>query len=870
MASVTIKDFIISLGFESNQVTKGLDTVKSQVKGFSDAFIGAGNAQKASSKQLLASTEAVTNSKKKQLALDKQSAKVGTLKKGQATMLGPNFKDIKKLKKAENGRVAGQKAMYNRHSEADNMELKRKKAITNELEKASKIKLDKAMQFGPSRKDISRIKTSYKQRVAAQKAMHNLQSQGERMDAAKTQAANKPALDAAKQRSMAADAVDRDAKKFRGQEEADAGKEANTRQRAELDLTKKLSAAKIKVQRRIDEINRKYGETNKLVRQRVMEEGAGSKRADATVASVQKLKDEYSKLLIQIKETSTVKGLGKVNQDLVRTANNTTKTTRELDKLNRKLTAGKFAAKGLSDSLKNLGRSYVSIFAIGAGGVAMGRLGQDLIASQAALLGASGSAEQAAKDFEFLQDSSQHLGVGLKESAAGYAKVGAAARSAGLGVEKARNTFLAAQEVSTAFNLTADDTSGIFRAFSQILSKGKLSTEELLQLGERVPIAFQSAADAMGMSTQDMLKQIETGKIQSVNFLPDFADELRKFVNESGMLDAALKTSRSAMGRFKNSFENNVLAAFDSGTEVGMADFFNHLNEALKDSGPMFRSLGAVMGGALSLIGLGIRSLTQVFRPLFIAVEGLIDVFNETTLSVDKTTRQLGWLKRLLYLFAAVVLLPVSALEQLSVALEDADNWVKILGGTLGGALGLGIMFKYLKALAKITGALWLLKKVSSKVGGLGGMLGGAGATGIKKSVGKMSGSKSAEAASSRADRYNNNTKFEINKAKVKDYIRPAMKSVGMQVAKAVTLGAALITSPLFLGAAAVTAAGVGVAYYAGAFDSAKPTNNTTNSGNKTEVKNTFNINGGVPADVESAITKALQNTYKTSMSTGG
>lgn len=177
-----------------------------------------------------------------------------------------------------------------------------------------------------------------------------------------------------------------------------------------------------------------------------------------------KLSKEFKKLGMEARKASTAAEFTKISNDLALLNQRASQAVSRQKQLNKEFRVGKFAAQGLSDSLRNMARSYVSVFAIVGGGVAGGMLGQNLIAGRAALLGASGSAEQAAKDFEFLKMTSAELGIGLNESVKGFARVGAAARSSGASIEQARETFLAAQEVSAAFNLTADDSAGIFRA----------------------------------------------------------------------------------------------------------------------------------------------------------------------------------------------------------------------------------------------------------------------------------------------------------------------------------------------------------------------------------------------------------------------
>ena len=61
--------------------------------------------------------------------------------------------------------------------------------------------------------------------------------------------------------------------------------------------------------------------------------------------------------------------------------------------------------------------------------------------------------------------------------------------------------------------MSADDSNGVMLALSQMMSKGKVSSEELrLQMGERLPVALQAMAKAAGVSISGLDKLMKEGK----------------------------------------------------------------------------------------------------------------------------------------------------------------------------------------------------------------------------------------------------------------------------------------------------------------------------------------------------------------------
>lgn len=157
-----------------------------------------------------------------------------------------------------------------------------------------------------------------------------------------------------------------------------------------------------------------------------------------------------------------------------------------------------------------------------------------------------------------------------------------------------------------------------------------------------MPGTFNLAAEAMGMTTQELIKLVETGKLMSVDFLPNFADKMREMVRETGQLSAALNTSRTAMGRFKTSFENNVLNAFEAGTEEGLSAFFNDLTVSMKKLEPLFTVVGKVAGAVFEIVGQLVRAIVQLVGPMKAfgkdgedAVDGLNKGLTETLSLID-------------------------------------------------------------------------------------------------------------------------------------------------------------------------------------------------------------------------------------------
>ena len=199
---------------------------------------------------------------------------------------------------------------------------------------------------------------------------------------------------------------------------------------------------------------------------------------DKQAEAIRALRKEYALLAQKGKLAKTANDFKQLGKEYDTLKDRTRKVTKATKAMRADMKKSEFAAKSMKDSMRNLARSYLSIYAVGASVVSVVRTGQELMSLKATLLGVSGTAQGAAEDFSFISAASRRLGVDLTEATSAYGKLGAAAKAAGLDNSQARNAFLASAELATAFNLSTSDFEGVSRAMSQILSKGKLSTEE--------------------------------------------------------------------------------------------------------------------------------------------------------------------------------------------------------------------------------------------------------------------------------------------------------------------------------------------------------------------------------------------------------
>lgn len=222
------------------------------------------------------------------------------------------------------------------------------------------------------------------------------------------------------------------------------------------------------------------------------------------------------------------------------------RVSKGIDQVNKKLGNFERSVKRMSNAL-TAGFTAVGVIQLGKSVV---RTGLELKRMETALKSVTGSQMEADRAMKFVAETSDRLGINLLVAADGYAKLVASAKGTAVEGRETQELFLAIAESSRALGLAAEDTSGILRAFGQVMSKGKVQAEELRgQIGERLYGAFQKAAEAMGVTTADLDKMLEQGKV-GLEIIPELTRVLRD--DFSAAAEEAAKGPAAEFERFNN------------------------------------------------------------------------------------------------------------------------------------------------------------------------------------------------------------------------------------------------------------------------------------------------------------------------------
>lgn len=270
-------------------------------------------------------------------------------------------------------------------------------------------------------------------------------------------------------------------------------------------------------------------------------------------------------------------------------------------------------ANTVKSTLLTMQRNFYA-FAAAAGAGALGlnnflskmiQVSKETSRASIALKNVSGSTASFADNQKWLLDLAKRYGVEINSLTTGFAKFKAAADISSMSLDDQRKIFESVARASVAFGLSAEDQRGVFMALSQMMSKNKVMAEELrLQLAERMPVAIQAMAKAVGVSVNELDAMMKQGKVMSADVLPKFADALNELI-----ANPDLDNLNKSLVDLSNTFQQLV-------EKLGIGDLFKRAVEtatkALATLADNTKNVMAVIYATIA--GVFVKGLTSIFK----------------------------------------------------------------------------------------------------------------------------------------------------------------------------------------------------------------------------------------------------------------
>lgn len=311
-----------------------------------------------------------------------------------------------------------------------------------------------------------------------------------------------------------------------------------------------------------------------------------------------------------------------------------------------------------------------------------------------------GDVQRAREEIDYLRASSDRIGVSFRDSALEYSKFIAATKEAKWTVEETRFVYEQFAQAAVRTGQTNEEFKGIMLALTQMVSKGKIGAEELTQqLAERLPGAVAKLANELNLSTEDLLKKMESGSI-SARAVINLAQSMMRD-NANAAVSAAADMIK-AEAAFKNARDRFSEAIGKEGFTEAYTKFLNELAALLNSDagGKLAKDLAWLLGGILDVL----RTLAENFE----LVRGVVFALGGLKIALWLT----GVAKAAGILAASLtgVIAPLTA----SVALLRG---VPAVAGTATAAVtAFGTAMGFLARAIPVLGALWVAWEVGTGI----------------------------------------------------------------------------------------------------------------------------------------------------------
>ena len=190
-------------------------------------------------------------------------------------------------------------------------------------------------------------------------------------------------------------------------------------------------------------------------------------------------------------------------------------------------------------------------------------------------------AEEYGKAMAYVRSESNRLGQSTTEMGLGFAKVMQSVQGK-LSLEKTQKIFTGFGELMTVMGNSADDQKGVYRAMTQMFSKGKIEAEEEGQIAERgLPmkeLVKRAAMEVYKVDQKGYEKMRKAGAVKADDVLPRVAELMSEMANKNDALDKALNQSVVKQQQFMNRLNDFAESIMTGGLDAMLGDIFDKLS----------------------------------------------------------------------------------------------------------------------------------------------------------------------------------------------------------------------------------------------------------------------------------------------------
>lgn len=215
----------------------------------------------------------------------------------------------------------------------------------------------------------------------------------------------------------------------------------------------------------------------------------------------------------------------------------------------------------------------------------------------------TGGTKQASEAMDFLRKMAAEQNVELDALADSYLRLLPAVQTSKISMNDMRELLRLMNDNFQALQLSTSEQRLAFFGLSQVLTSGTVTMEDMRQVTDRLPGAFDATAQAMGLTTAELRKLISTGTVTSDQIIGPLIDALKKnegaaakmadtynaLTTQTKNLFLEFANSTASIGVAKTAFEllnwtiENLIVGF-SAISTGILRIRKEFNEFMGDT----------------------------------------------------------------------------------------------------------------------------------------------------------------------------------------------------------------------------------------------------------------------------------------------
>lgn len=286
------------------------------------------------------------------------------------------------------------------------------------------------------------------------------------------------------------------------------------------------------------------------------------------------------------------------------------------------------------------------------------------------------------KEFEYLTQVANNYGLSLRSIQDDYAKLNLAAQNTKLTQADIRKIFEQTSMATRTLHLNTQQTQLTFLALEQMLSKGKVSYEELRkQFAERIPGAMSALAKELGVTEGVLERFITKVGASSEKIVPVLTNAIQRMYQ--GGIQNAAQALDAELNRIQTTITGFFKKVSDAGGAEGMARLLKTINGLMETD-----KIAIVFANAMNKITNGIADFLSTLSDADVEkfANSLIDFFTSVATLATVAAKALIWFGQNLWALGALVGGVAGA--GMGMAFGPVGAGIGLVLGSLAGAAG--------------------------------------------------------------------------------------------------------------------------------------------------------------------------------------